>query len=128
MSDQITMTELGNRWGITRQGAAKLARTNPTFPATTKQGRTVTVDWQEAQRWRLDYERAEAARQMQTWDRDRLAFLRGQLYRHAQRLDGIYAAHHIQKAVSVESCYDLAAKWRLTLQDFTVRPDGTPAD
>ena len=122
------MTELGQRWGITRQAAAKLARTNATFPETIRQGRTVTVSWSKAKRWRKKQHEAEAERAMQAWTRSRIAYLRGQLYRYAQRMDGRYAWLYICKARSVDACYDLAHKWNLNLKDFKVRPDGKPAD
>lgn len=122
------MTELGRRWGITRQGAAKLARTNTTFPETTKQGRTVTVSWEKAKRWRTEQEKEEAESALVVWNRHRITYLRGQLYRYAQRIDGVYAWLWINKAHTVDACHELAEKWRLTLDDFKVRPDGKPAD
>ena len=128
MADQITMTELGSRWDITRQAAAKLARTNPSFPDTTKQGRTVTVSWSKAKRWRKRQQAEQLASEMETWHMQRLTHLRGQLYRKAQRFDGRYAYLHIDKARTVDACYELADKWRMNLQDFKVRPDGKPAD
>ncbi|RLA16678.1 MAG: hypothetical protein DRQ56_10260 [Gammaproteobacteria bacterium] len=128
MSDQITMTELGGRWDITRQAAARLARNNPTFPPTTKQGRTVNVSWRAAKRWRERQQKDQLASAMESWERQRLTHLRGQLYRYAQRMDGRYAWMWIDKARTVEACYELAYMWRLNLEDFTVRPDGKPAD
>jgi hypothetical protein len=128
MSDQITMTELGRRWDITRQAAAKLARTNPTFPDTTKQGRTVTVSWSKAKRWRKKQQAEQLASEMESWHMRRITHLRGQLYRAAQRFDGRYAWVHIDKARTIDDCYELADKWRIKLVDFTYRPDGKPAD
>ena len=128
MPDQITMTKLGQRWGITRQAAAKLARTNPTFPEMTKQGRTVTVSWRKAKRWRDKQEQAELAGAMEAWTRRRVKHLRGQLYRVAQQLDGRYGWMFIERCRTVDSCYDQACKWNMNLKEIEGRPDGKPTD
>ena len=124
----ITMTELGKRWGISRQGAAKLARTNPTFPETVKRGRTVTVSWRKAKLWREKQKQAELDSAMATWAQCRLSSLRAQLYRFAQKFDGRYAYLHTSKALTIDGCHDLAFKWHLNLVDDLERPDGRPTD